>query len=311
MSSHNTHLSSSGLRNTIVFILLAATGAYGQQQAQFTQYMFNGLVINPAYAGADESLNITALTRSQWLGVDGAPVTQTLTAHSRVANDHSGIGLAIMNDKIGIHKNLTINASYSYRLLLSKTSWLSMGIQAGIDSKKSDYALLTANGPSDPNQFQNNSSTFFDFGAGLFFNSRRMQIGFSMPNIMPGKISLQDTIGANLNPTHYFLFSRYRFALNQNVNLEPSFLIKYVAGNPFSYDVNLNMVVQQVFTAGVSYRRSESIDFLCRLKLSRQLSSGFSYDFPVGKIASLRSSGTYEVMVNYAFTFSHKSVSPR
>jgi len=311
MSSHNTHLSSSGLRNTIVFILLAATGAYGQQQAQFTQYMFNGLIINPAYAGADESLNVTALTRSQWVGVDGAPVTQTLTAHSRVANDHSGIGLAIMNDKIGIHKNLTINASYSYRLLLSKTSWLSMGIQAGIDSKKSDYASLTANGPSDPNQFQSISNTFFDFGAGLFFNSRRMQIGFSVPNIMPGKISLQDTLGANLNPTHYFLFSRYRFALNQNVNLEPSFLVKYVAGNPFSYDVNLNMVVQQVFTAGVSYRRSESIDFLCRLKLSRQLSSGFSYDFPVGKIASLRSSGTYEVMVNYAFTFSHKSVSPR
>jgi len=311
MSSHNTYLSLSRLRNTIVLILLVITGTYAQQQAQFTQYMFNGLVINPAYAGADEFLSVTALTRSQWLGVDGAPVTQTLTAHSRVANDHAGVGLAIINDKIGIHKNLTINTSYSYRVLLTKTSWLSMGIQAGIDNKKSDYASLTANMPSDPNQFQNNASTFFDFGAGLYFNSPRVQIGFSIPNMMPGKISLQDTIGANLNPTHYFLFSRYRFALNQSVNLEPSFLIKYIAGNPLSYDVNINMVVQQVFTAGVSYRKSESIDFLCRLKLSRQLSSGFSYDFPVGKIASLRSGGTYELMLNYAFTFSHKSVSPR
>lgn len=311
MSLHYIHLPLSRLRGAIALVLLITSGARGQQQAQFTQYMFNGLVINPAYAGADESLNVTALTRSQWLGVEGAPVTQTLAAHSRVANDHTGVGLSIINDKIGIHKNLTINASYSYRLLLTKKSWLSMGIQAGVNNKKSDYASLTANMPSDPNQFQNNSSTFFDFGAGVFFNSPRLQIGLSTPNIMPGKISLQDTVGANLNPTHYFLFSRYRFTLNQNLRLEPSFLIKYVAYNPVSFDLNINMVVQEVFTAGVSYRKSESFDFLCKLKLSPQLSSGFSYDFPVGKITTLQTSGTYEVMINYAFKFSHKSVSPR
>lgn len=311
MPSHYIHLPLSKILSGIVLVLIVTTGTYGQQQPQFTQYMFNGLVINPAYAGADGALSITALTRSQWLGVDGAPVTQTLTAHSPVANDHSGVGLSIINDKIGIHKNLTINTSYAYRLPLTKKSSLAMGIQAGINNKSSDYAALTASTPGDPNQFQNNAGTFLDFGAGLYFSSPKLQIGFSVPNMLPGKIFLRDTIGANLNPLQYFLFSRYRVALNQDVNLEPSFLVKYVNGNPLSFDLNLNMVVQEIFTAGVSYRRNESVDFLCRLKLSRQLSSGFSYDFPVGKIASLRSGGTYEVMVNYAFTFSHKSISPR
>ena len=309
MPSYYSPLSPSKMLIITGAFLLITAGCNGQQQAQFTQYMFNGLVINPAYAGADGALSITALTRSQWVGVDGAPVTQTLTAHAP-AGSHTGLGLAIINDKIGIHKNLTLNASYSYRLLITKTSWLSMGLQTGIDNNKSDYASLTTK-PGDPNQFQNSSSTFFNFGAGMYFNSSRLQIGFSIPNMIPGKVSLQDTVGINLNPLHCFLFSRYRITVNQSVKLEPAFLIKYVANNPFSFDLNVNMIVHDVFTAGLSYRKSESLDFLCKLKLTPQLSSGFAYDFPIGKTTSLRSSGTYELMVNYAFKFNHKSVSPR
>ena len=310
MPSYYSRTSKSTSLCIIVLFLLMAGNIQGQQQAQFTQYMFNGLVINPAYAGADGALSITALTRSQWLGMDGAPVTQTLSAHSPVGNDHTGIGLSIVNDKIGIHKNVVINAIYAYRLAITEKSSLSMGLQAGVDNKKSDYASLVTATPGDPNQFQNNSSTFFDFGAGVYFRGQKLQIGFSVPNMIPGKISLQDTIRFNLSPLHYFLFSKYSMTLNQHLKLEPSLLVKYLATTPVSFDVNLNMVFREVFTAGLSYRRSESLDFLCQLKLSPQLVSGFAYDFPIGKITTI-SNGTYELMINYAFKSAHKTVSPR
>ena len=310
MPSHYNRMLPSTPLSIMVSLLLLAMTTKGQQQAQFTQYMFNGLVINPAYAGADGALSITALNRSQWLGVDGAPVTQTLSAHSPVINEHTAVGLSIINDKIGIHKNLIIHASYAYRLAITKTSSLSMGIQAGIDNKKSDYSLLTANTPGDQNQFQSNASTFFDFGAGVYFNSSRLQVGFSVPNMIPGKVSLQDTIRFNLNPTQYFLFTKYSVSLNQNLKVEPGFLVKYLSAAPLSFDINVNMVVREVFTTGISYRRNESLDFLCKLKFSPQLMLGFAYDFPIGKITSI-SNGTYELMVNYAFRSTYKTVSPR
>jgi type IX secretion system PorP/SprF family membrane protein len=135
-----------------------------QQKMQFTQYMFNGLVINPAYAGADEALSLTFIHRSQWAGVENAPQTQTLSAHTLFKRKHFGLGLTIVNDKIGVHKNLSILSNYAYHLRTGKKSALSFGLQAGMNNQKSDYTSLLTAGNNDPKLYNPVlTETFFNF----------------------------------------------------------------------------------------------------------------------------------------------------
>jgi type IX secretion system PorP/SprF family membrane protein len=283
-----------------------------QQKMQFTQYMFNGLVINPAYAGADEALSLTFIQRSQWAGVENAPSTQTLSAHTLFKKKHFGVGITIVNDKIGVHKNLSVLTNYAYHLRVAEKSYFSMGIQAGINNLKSDYASLVSMTNNDPKLYDPIlSRTFFDFGAGVYFRSPRFHAGISVPELLPQQFTINDTLSVELSKMNFFFFSRYRITLNENIDLEPSGLIKYLSGVPVSFDANLNMIYRKVLTLGLSYRRAESVDFLMKAQVTPQLQLGYAYDFPIGVIARL-SSGSHELMVQYVFRYVQKNVaSPR
>lgn len=295
------------LTTMVVFFQLSEISA--QQKVQFTQYMFNTLVINPAYAGADEALSLTFINRNQWSGVENAPTTQTLSGHTLFKKQHLGVGLTLINDKLGVHKNLSALSSFAYHLKTGKSSYLSMGLQAGVHHKRSDYGSLAGSNNNDPKlSGAILSKAFFDVGAGFYFRSPRLHIGFSAPELIPERISINDTVSVQLSDVNYFLFSRYRFTVTENFEVEPGILLKFLHGVPLSYDLNLNFIFLKVLTMGASYRKSESVDFLMKAQITPQLQLGYAYDHPVGEISRL-SNGSHELMVQYLFRYMTKKVS--
>lgn len=286
--------------------------SYAQQRGVYTQYMFNGLVINPAYAGVDGPMSVSLIQRSQWTGVDGGPSTQTLAAHSLFREKHMGVGLTIVNDRIGIHRNLNALSNYAYHLTVGHDQYLSFGLQAGVHNRKSDYLSLIGDGNTDPRLHNPRfSHTSFDIGAGLYFRSRTLHVGLSVPEILPQRLRLSDSLTIELGNRTYFLFSKYRLSINESVDLEPSTLLKSLPGLPFSIDVNLNAIFYDALTVGVSYRSGESADLLLQAQITPQLKFGYAYDHPVGEIARI-SNGSHEMMVSYLFKFIRSGIqSPR
>jgi len=280
-----------------------------QQQAQFTQYMFNHLGINPAYAGMEGPLSLTFINRQQWSGVENAPTTQTLSAHALSKKKHVGYGLNLTNDKIGVHQNQGVLANMSYHLSTSKTSRLSMGMRAGVESIRSDYASLVADAGNDPRLLNSGvKQTFLSLGAGLYFKSRQLEVGFSVPELLPRSFTVSDTLDITLRNTNMFLFSKYKFPLSASFEANPGFLIKYLYGLPVSYDLNMNFIYKEVLTMGLSYRKRESIGFLLGAQLTPQFKAGYAFDYPIGDIPSF-TSGSHEVMINYRFKFFTSNVS--
>jgi type IX secretion system PorP/SprF family membrane protein len=296
----------------VIWLCLFFSDLSAQQKVQFTQYMFNPLVINPAYAGADEALSVTFVQRSQWLGLDNAPVTQSLSGHTAFMRKHIGVGLTLVNDKIGVHKNLTAVSNYAYHIAVGEKSHLSMGLLAGIHNQRSDYNSLVGYQNADPKLYNPFiSHTFFDFGAGLYFRSPRLNIGLSAPEILPGRVNVNDTLSIRMSAANYYFFSQYRFPINEGLEAQPSFLIKYLPGLPVSFDLNMNLIFRKVLTMGISYRKSESIDFLLKGTLTPQLQFGYSYDHVVGDVARV-SNGSHELMIHYLFRYvQSNAVSPR
>jgi type IX secretion system PorP/SprF family membrane protein len=283
-----------------------------QQKTQFTQYMFNGLVINPATAGSDQALSLTFIERKQWAGVENAPETQTLSAHTLFKKTKTGIGLTLVNDKIGVHKNMNALAAYAYHLKISETTVVSLGLQAGLYRRKSDYSSLQGTAMFDPRTGNAAfSRTFFDVGSGIYFRHDKIHVGISAPSLLPDDMAINDSSIMRLNNINLLMFSKYVFKMNDYFDFEPSVLIKYHEGVPFSYDINLNAVYRKALTCGLSYRKKESVDLLVKAQVTRQLQFGYAYDHPVG-ITSRLSSGSHEFMVQYVFRYIESGVrSPR
>jgi type IX secretion system PorP/SprF family membrane protein len=282
---------------------------HAQQKIQFTQYMFNGLVINPAYAGAEGPLSLTFINREQWAGIEKAPSTQTLTAHSLFRKKQIGLGLSIVNDQIGVHRSLSVMTNYAYHLTLSNDGILSMGVQSGLYRVNSDYASLMTSSTNDPKLATAPiRENYFDFGFGFYYRTKKLQLGISCPELLPKSVSTNDSSSVKLNKTNTFLLTRYRYSVNPFVDLEPGFLIKYLSGLNISYDLNLNMIYREVLTTGLSYRKQESVDFLLKAQVTPQLQIGYSYDHPVGYISRV-SNGSHELMVQYLFRYVSENIS--
>lgn len=278
----------------------------------YTQYMSNELVINPAFAGADEVLSLTLVHRSQWTGLDGAPSTQTFSAHSLFRNDHIGLGISIINDKIGIHKNLTLNTSYAYHLRIDRDRYFSMGLQVGVNRKQSDFGSLTGHiqNPNDPSigEFRE-TATSIEFGTGISYRSPRLHLGLSAPKLFSGKTAISDSISIDLNKPHYFLYGRYRAPVNHNVKIQPGILMKYLPGLPVSFDFSLAAIFNEVLLTGLSYRSFESIGIIVQAKLTPQLKLGYNFDYPISQVSEL-SHSSHELMLNYLFRYSKYRVKP-
>ena len=298
-------------RIVMILLLVGCSSILSAQQiGQYTQYFSNELIINPAFAGAHEVLSLTMVHRSQWTGLDGAPSTQTLSGHSLFKNDHIGLGASIINDKVGIHQNLTINTSYAYHMQVNRDAYFSMGLQLGMNHKQSDFGSVAGHlfNPNDPGiSGFTETITSFELGTGLYYRDERLHIGLSSPRLFSSKTKLNDSIGIELNKPHYFLYSRYRFPINHDIKIQPGLLVKYLPGVPVSFDLHFAAIFNEVLLAGLSYRSFESVDLVLQAKLTPQLKTGYNFDYPIGKVGEL-SRSSHEIMLNYIFKFSRYKI---
>ncbi len=275
--------------------LLAVHLVSGQQQAIFSQYMFNGLAINPAYAGSHESLSITALSRWQWVGFEGAPNTQTLTVHTPVRGKNIGLGLQFVRDEIGLSTENSLQTSYAYKVYFGK-GVLSMGLLAGFSRFNLHYAdarVLTF----DPS-LTNIQQTLPNFGAGLFYSGENAYLGLSAPVMLRSSIS-ENGVDLFARQSHYFLTGGMIFNVNEQLKLKPNFLIRVVEGAPLGYDLNLNAVIRDMFWLGISARPPESINFLFEFQAGDQLRIGYAMDYIMDNALGLVTTTSHEFMINY------------
>ena len=292
----------------IIFLLLFSTAALvplqAQQEGLFTQYMFNGLAINPAYAGSHESMSVTALARKQWMGMEGAPATQTFSIHTPIPNEKVGLGLLLTHDNIGPAHQYSLKFAYAYRIPLGPGK-ISMGLQGGLVNYNTRFASLYL-GPNvqDPSYAEDVNKFLFDFGTGLYYYTDKFYLGASVPQLL----SLETDDNFNLS-RHYFLSSGYVFHINNSLKLKPNILLKAVQGAPVDVDLNTNLLINDVVWVGLSYRSFETLSALVELQLTDQLRFGYAYDFPATSALGKFNSGSHEIMLNYRFTFYKSNVS--
>lgn len=284
-------------------MVFTAVFCRGQQHPMFTQYMFNGLVLNPAYAGSQETFTATAIMRKQWVGIDDAPQTQTFSAHSPVddlrkrkrPSSPVSLGLTLFHDRIAITGQTGLLASYAYRLKLLNNGSLSFGLQAGISQFRIRYSELGLDDPSfsvgDVAEWQP------DFGAGIYYRTDRFYAGLSAPQMLRPKIGT-DHSSVAVAP-NYFLTMGYLFDINRTIKLKPNVLVKSFAGDLVQLDINCNVFLNEILNLGLSWRSFESIGTLIQFQVHDRFALGYAYDIPYGSEFAAMSNGSHEIMVNY------------
>lgn len=288
------------LKLTIVFTLLTKI-IYAQQDPAYSMYMYNGISVNPAMAGSAETMSATALYRKQWAGIKGSPETQTLNLDAPVWNKKIGLGLSIVNDRIGVVQNLNINAQYAYRIRFERST-LSMGIQGGFNNYVADYTSVTTSnqGITDNAFSQNSNQMIFNFGTGLYYYSEKFYAGFSVPHIVNQALDgIQDGSGVRSTQyRHYYFTAGYVFPVGEKFKIKPSTLIKLAEGAPLQLDVNSNFWYNDMLCLGFSYRTNDSFSTLVQIQVAKQLRIGYAFDYITSSL-SRYTTGNNEVMVRY------------
>ncbi|MEM6514629.1 MAG: type IX secretion system membrane protein PorP/SprF [Bacteroidota bacterium] len=293
----------------IIIVLLAATQVYGQQDPQYTQYMYNMNVLNPAYAGSRDGLSFGLLYRSQWAGIDGAPQTGTFFGHSPIG-EKVGLGISVITDQVGPVRETNAYADFSYTLRLGQNHNLAFGVKAGATFHDIGLAAIDLIDAGDV-FFQDINTTTPNIGAGVFYYTDNYYFGASVPNIL-NSVHL-DADGNNLGSEeqHYFLTGGYVFQLSQNTKLKPSFLVKSAFGAPVSFDANINALFYEKFEIGASYRLDDSFSGLINIMITPDLRIGYAYDAVTSDIREF-APASHEVMILFDLNFPKKvSRSPR
>ncbi|WP_449314337.1 PorP/SprF family type IX secretion system membrane protein [Psychroflexus salinarum] len=272
----------------VVLFLLFSLRSNAQQDPNFTQYMYNTMSINPAYAGSRDVLSATVLHRSQWLGFDGAPTSQTLSAHSPIKDGKMGLGFNIVNDQIGVTKQTDINAVYSYAIEVNRYTKLSFGINAGINMLNVDFNDLNSL-PNDP-EFENNIENKFSpqVGLGALLYNDQYFIGLSVPALLRSdRFSDSNVADATVRDRlHYFLTAGLVFDINPSLKFKPSILMRHVSGSPLLAELSSNFLINDKLTVGAAYRLNSAFSGLFAFQVSDSILLGLSYDRDTSTLSS-------------------------
>ena len=290
-----------------IFVLISSISTvFAQQDPQYTQYMYNMNILNPAYAGSKGVTSIGLLGRTQWVGVDGAPKTATLSINGPVGKN-VGLGFSVIHDEIGPVKEDNVYADFSYTLNLSEEDKFAFGIKAGatflnvrevitvdVDPLNVPVSLIAPN-----------------FGVGLMYYNDRFYAGLSVPNFIESRyLDKKNGISSTASEkTHYFLTSGYVFDLDENLKLKPSTMLKATPGAPLSIDLSLNLLIQEKVELGLSHRLDDSISGMIGFNISQDLRIGYAYDYTTSNFGEFNS-GSHEIMI--LFDLNKKKIkSPR
>jgi len=271
-----------------------------QHNIVYSQYIFNGLLINPAYAGSHVQLSATLSYRNQWINFEGAPRTSAFGIHSSFNKEKVGLGLLVTTDKIGSYTNSSAFASYAYRIKMLRGGVLSMGLQGGFHNFKADFSQLKLKADQDPifngyfNEFRPN------FGGGIFYYNDKFFAGFSVPVILKHADFFKDGFSQLTLPRFYYLNVGTILPLDrmEKVKVSPSILLRLQDGTPLSADLNLSVIFYDLISLGTSYRTGDAVVALVNFKLSEKFHFAYSYDYTLSDIGQY-SRGSHEFTINY------------
>lgn len=299
----------------VVFWCFCLSDVFGQQGPLVSHYMFNGLLLNPAYAGSKEYVSTTMMYRRQWAGIDGAPVTYSGSIHGLLKKKKLGIGAILQQDKIGVTKQTDLYGMLAYHLPLG-VGKLSVGLQAGVSNFSSEVVKLTYWDPGDKVFDYNTFSNLLpNAGFGAYYYRDLFYAGISAPFLISydpnDKIALDPNNPVHKQVRRYYVTAGGVIETEHELKFKPSCLIRYEDGAKLQYDVNLNVLINDIFWLGASYRSKEAVVALIEYQVSRKLRIGYSYDYTLGELGNYNS-GSHEFMIGYDFGFPvTKMKSPR
>lgn len=295
---------------SIIALLLIALQSYGQQDPQYTQYMYNMNIVNPAYAGSRENLSFGLLYRNQWTGIEGAPETGTLFGHLPISNN-MGLGLSVISDQIGPVSETNVYTDISYTLRFAGEHRLAFGIKAGATFHNIGLADLFVVDENDPFFSQNIDEVTPNIGAGFFYYTNKYYLALSVPNLLDAVHLDANGFKIGSETQHYFLTGGYVFDLSPNTELKPSFMLKSAFDAPSSLDINLNVRFFKKFEIGASYRTEDSFSGLVNFAVTPSLRIGYAYDAVTSEIREF-APASHEVFLLFDLNFPKRvSRSPR
>lgn len=300
----------------ILSLCLTSFNSFGQQEAMFTHYVFNTLYLNPAYAGTRQALTVNALHRSQWVGFNGAPNTQTLTLHSPVFRKELGMGFSAIRDQIGPLNITSFTLDLAYQLKIGNKSKLSVGLKGGMNIAQSELSILEINDQTDES-FQNNlqGKILPSIGFGFYYHAENYYLGISSPRILENKYKVGTSSNNQLfnERRHYYFIAGGVFDLTETIKWRPASFVRATYGSPLQVDLTSYFVFKEFLWLGAAYRSGDAISGLLGLSFTPQLMFGYAFDWSYGMQTRVYNGGSHEVMLQYDFIFKQeeKIRSPR
>jgi type IX secretion system PorP/SprF family membrane protein len=283
---------------TIVLLVLSSS-IKAQQDAMFTHYMYNTLWLNPAYAGTRDALTITGIHRSQWVGFDGAPVDQTLTMHTPIMKGKMGVGLSVLNDKIGPTKSTIMALDLDYQIKLNAKSKLSFGLKGLANFYSNNINALELDNQQDIAFSENTQRILPNTGAGIYYYRERFYAGISVPKLMENKFNSNSLNATSKEQRHYFLILGTVFDLGKDLKLKPTCFIKATQAAPIEGDVTANFIIKDTFTIGAMYRTGDGVGALLGYNFTEQFTVGYSFDWSMANTTGKYNNGSHEIMLRY------------
>lgn len=293
------------IKGLLTVLLLGAMGAvHAQQDAQYTQYMYNTVSVNPAYAGSRGHLSIAALYRNQWLGLDGAPETQTLNIHTPMGYRGVGLGISVVNDKIGPTSETYFDVDFSYTIYTSFEGRLSFGLKASAHMLDIRYSELDEFEIDPQLQSQQDIQNKFspNIGAGVYYHTDRFYAGLSAPRILETTHFDESSVSTAKEQINLYAITGYVWDLNPFLKFKPTLLTKVVQGAPLQVDLSANFMLNERFIGGVAYRWDAAFSGLFGFMVSDQFMIGLAYDREITELgAATFNDGSFEVILRYDF----------
>lgn len=299
--------------HTTLLVPLLAVAAVAQHTPITSQYLFNGLVINPAYAGSTDALTANLSYRHQWVGMDGAPVTQVFSMHTPLKDSKLTIGALLSNDRIGISNETELRGAIAYRLPMRKGK-LQLGLSGGLSALQARWTELALQDRSDLQFAQDSRSQLRPtFGAGAYYYNKKWFAGLSIPAFLSNRYVAQDDrwlVQHDMGHYQPMVTGGMLVALDRNLKLKPSVLVRYMQASGVQADLNMNLIVRNKFWTGISYRTNDALVAMFQVLPTNQWRIGYAYDMGLSKLASLHH-GSHELMVQYTFGFRVRVYDPR
>ncbi len=290
-----------------VFLLCISAQLSGQQDAQYTQYMYNTVSVNPGYTGSRGHLSIAALYRAQWVGLEGAPKTQTFNFHTPVGYRGVGMGLSIVNDQIGPTSETYFDLDFSYTIQLAAEKRLSFGLKGSVHMLDIRFSELNQDwrnpGGPDPTlqqDIQNKLSP--NLGAGIYYHTDKYYLGLSVPRFLETSHFDESSLSTATEQLNFYLITGYVFQLNSLWKFKPTLLTKIVQGAPLQLDLSANFMYNDKFIMGAAYRWDAAVSAMAGFQLSPEFLIGLAYDREITELGTARfNDGSFEVILRYDF----------